>query len=330
MRASLIVLLLICAFGCATTKITIARLAPPRYPIKGGKKLAVVNFKSPPTAPSAGAKVASSFVSKLAPTHYYRLMERSRMDSILAEHRLAQTEYVDPAQAKELGRILNVDYIITGEVNAFSVEDEDTFEQETRTRIAGYYYDNRGRRMARFETYYVDVPVKVRRATVSAAFRMINVDTSHIIVGESKTANFRKRGYGSGGIASLPSCDFLLNKLADEVTRYFATLIAPHPVRDIRSLEKGKTPECKRGVKLAQSGLWDEATSAWERALAIRPDDAAPYNNLGVAAEEHGDYERACEYYQKALRMMPNKRSYMDNLENARHLKEDYARTPKR
>lgn len=321
-----VLLLLLILAGCATTQISIHRLEPPKYPIQGGKILAVVNFKSPDYESSAGEIFASSFVSRLAPTKYYTLMERSRMDQIIAEHRLAQTEYADPDKVIELGKILNVDYIITGEVNAFSVEDINTFEQEERTRIAGYYVDRQGMRRPRLQVYFVDVPVKIREATVSASFRMVNVETSRIIVGESKTLNNKKRGYGSDGIASLPSRDSLLTSLTDQLTDYFTTLIAPHPVQDTRKLEKGKTAKCKDGFRLARSGLWEEATAAWEEALQVRSDDPAPYNNLGVSAEMRGDYEKACECYSKALSLDPKKELYMKHLKNAKQLRDLYNR----
>ena len=312
--------------GCARTNILIRRIEPPKYPIKGGKILAVINFKAPANDPSAGEKVAGAFVSKLAPSRYYELMERSRMDSIMAERRLAQTDLVDPNKAIELGKILNAQYIVSGEVNAYDVEDVKMMEQEERTRIAGYYSDRQGRRMARYETYFVDVPVMVRGATVSASFRMVNVETSEIIVAESRTASFKRRAKGSGEIGSLPPRDEILNRLSDEVTGYFAAMIAPHPVQEEKVLEKGKTADCKRGVRLAQSGLWDEAVSSWERGLDLRPDDPAPYNNLGVAAEVQGDYDKAIDYYTKALKIKPNDRLYMDNLHDAQRLKKIYSR----
>jgi curli biogenesis system outer membrane secretion channel CsgG len=321
-----ILFLLLVVFGCTTAQISINRLEPPKYPIQGGKILAVVNFKSPDYDPSAGEIFASSFVSRLAPTRYYNLMERSHMDQIMAEHRLAQTEYADPDKAIELGKILNADYIITGEVNAFSVEDQNTFEREERSRIVGYYVDHKGIRRPRIQVYFVDVPVKIREATVSASFRMVNVETSRIIVGESKTLNSKKRGYGSDGIASLPSRDSLLTNLTDQITDYFTTLIAPYPVQDTRRLEKGKTDKCKEGFRLARSGLWEEATAAWEESLQVRLDDPAPYNNLGVSAEMRGDYEKACEYYSRALSMEPKNELYMKHLKNAKHLKDLYNR----
>jgi len=315
--------------GCSTTQIAIKRMAPPKFPIKGGKRLAVVDFQSPPSAPSAGSRVASSFASKLAPTRYYNMMERSRMDDIIAEHRFSQTEYVNPEHALELGRILNVDYILTGEVNAYTAEDEDIYEQEERSRIMGYYRDRHGHKRPRVKTYFVDVPVKVRRATVSASFRLINVETSEIVVGESKTATFQRRGKGTSGIASLPTRDYILTKLTDEVTGYFARLIAPYPAVDERTLVNGKTPQCKNGVKLAESGLWEKAESAWKEAVRLRPDDPAPYNNLGVAAEVRRDYEKACEFYTRALELKPDKSLFMSHLNSAKYLLKIYNRDPK-
>ncbi len=143
---------------------------------------------------------------------------------------------------------------------------------------------------------------------------------------ESKTLNSHKRAYGSGEIASLPSKDQMLSRLVDDLTAYFTTLIAPYPVRDERTLEKGKTPECKTGYNLARTGLWDEAALEWEKAITARPDDPAPYNNLGVEAEVRGDYDKACDYYSKALHMNYDSKLYMNHLNNAKKLQELYHR----
>ncbi|HOE64788.1 MAG TPA: DUF6340 family protein [Candidatus Sumerlaeota bacterium] len=319
-------MMLIILTGCGSTRIIISRIEPPKYPIKGGKILAVVDFKSPPEAPDAGERIASSFVSKLAPTKYYQLMERSRMDAIFMEHKFSQTDYVDESKAIEMGKMLNAHYLITGEVTGCSVEDQKMTEQKAETRITGYYHDYQGRLIPRFETFYVDVPVLVRSGTVAAAFRMINVETSEVIVGDRYQASFQKKAFGSGEIAALPSADDLLNRLMDEVTTNLAKIIAPHKVTDSRRLEKGKTPPCKNGVNLARNGLWDEAASSWERAIALRPDDPAPYNNLGVFSEVQGDYDRAIDYYEKALRIKPDNEIYMCSINEARRLKRLFSR----
>ncbi len=312
--------------GCSTVGISINRVEPPKYPISGGKTLAVLNFKSPDNFPDAGERIASAFISNLIPSGYYRIMERARMESILAEQRFSQSAYVDPDQASKVGKLLDVDYIITGEVTAYTVEDQENFEKEMRTRIAGYYIDNYGRQQANVETYWVDIPVMVRSAAVAASFRLINVETGEVIVGQSRGAEATEKSGGTRGASALPSREAMVGRLTNEVTAFFTNLIAPHPVADHRTLQKGKTPACKQGVKLAQSGLWDRAEELWQTARSQRPDDPAPLNNLGVAFEIRGDYENAAKLYSQALQIKPAEQIYMNHLRQVRDLLNLYNR----
>lgn len=60
------------------------------------------------------------------------------------------------------------------------------------------------------------------------------------------------------------------------------------------------------GIKVAQRGLWKEATYRWERAVEIDPTYAAAWNNLAVAYEQQGQFDAARKAYEKALRLDPD------------------------
>jgi Tfp pilus assembly protein PilF len=55
------------------------------------------------------------------------------------------------------------------------------------------------------------------------------------------------------------------------------------------------------GIRVAQSGLWKEATYRWERAVKIDPTYAAAWNNLAIGYEQEGRFEDAQKAYEKAL-----------------------------
>ena len=60
------------------------------------------------------------------------------------------------------------------------------------------------------------------------------------------------------------------------------------------------------GIKVAQRGLWKEATYRWERAVEIDPTYPAAWNNLAVAYEQQGQLDQARKAYEKALELDPN------------------------
>lgn len=59
------------------------------------------------------------------------------------------------------------------------------------------------------------------------------------------------------------------------------------------------------GIQVAQRGLWREAIYRWERATQLDPTYAAAFNNLAVAYEHEGLLQKAREAYEKALALEP-------------------------
>lgn len=64
--------------------------------------------------------------------------------------------------------------------------------------------------------------------------------------------------------------------------------------------------EARFGVDVARRGLWREAIYRWERAVELDASYAAALNNLGVAYEHEGQLEKARQAYEKALAIEPN------------------------
>jgi superkiller protein 3 len=81
-------------------------------------------------------------------------------------------------------------------------------------------------------------------------------------------------------------------------------LTAPAIARaaDARSESK---QEVEFGIKVAQSGLWNEALYRWEKAVELDPTYAAAWNNLAIAYEHEGKFDEAKKAYEKALQLDP-------------------------
>lgn len=65
---------------------------------------------------------------------------------------------------------------------------------------------------------------------------------------------------------------------------------------------------------MAKKGHWREALFRFEKAAAMKPDDAEIQNNLAVAYEAVGEAARALAVYRRALELAPDdakiKRNY--------------------
>jgi len=62
----------------------------------------------------------------------------------------------------------------------------------------------------------------------------------------------------------------------------------------------------QRGVAFAQEGRLDEASSCFQQALQLQPDDADSHNNLGIVLDLQGKREEAIAEYHRALRLRPH------------------------
>ena len=67
-------------------------------------------------------------------------------------------------------------------------------------------------------------------------------------------------------------------------------------------------------------GLWQEAIYRWERAVAIDPDYAAAWNNLGIAYEHEGLFDKAREAYERALDLEPDNMMIQQNYDLFREI----------
>ncbi|MGB3559429.1 MAG: tetratricopeptide repeat protein, partial [Geitlerinemataceae cyanobacterium] len=59
------------------------------------------------------------------------------------------------------------------------------------------------------------------------------------------------------------------------------------------------------GFSLYQQGLFDEAIVAYQKAIAVQPEEATIHSLLGQAFGKKGDIERAIESYQRAIELSP-------------------------
>jgi Tfp pilus assembly protein PilF len=76
------------------------------------------------------------------------------------------------------------------------------------------------------------------------------------------------------------------------------------------------------GIKVAQNGLWKEATYRWEKATQIDPTYAQAWNNLAIGYEYAGRFEEAEAAYQRALKLDPNNAMIQHNYELFKELNE--------
>lgn len=71
--------------------------------------------------PSQG--VSDMLTTKLVQDGYYTVVERSRIEAILAEQNLGESGRIDASTAAQIGRILGVDAVVIGSITRFNLEE---------------------------------------------------------------------------------------------------------------------------------------------------------------------------------------------------------------
>ena len=69
------------------------------------------------------------------------------------------------------------------------------------------------------------------------------------------------------------------------------------------------------GIQVAQRGLWKEAIYRWERATQLDPTYAAAFNNLAVAYEQAGQLDKARAAYEKGVALDPENAMIRQNFD---------------
>ena len=134
-----------------------------------------------------GKGMADQVMSELLEDGTFRVIERKKLDTILAEQDFAHSDRADPGAAKlsKLGKVLGVRYIITGSITKFGGEDK-----AKGGRIKG-----------------IGVGIGKAKTEVSLTARLVDTTTGEVLLaakgeGVSKKGggfSFSKSGLGSYG-----------------------------------------------------------------------------------------------------------------------------------
>jgi curli biogenesis system outer membrane secretion channel CsgG len=174
-KTSLVTLALVTLLAACAPQVK--PIAPPT--VGPRLRVAVVEFENKTTyGQRLGTAAADILVTELAKTDRFILIERSKLDKLLAEQKLGMTGVVDPATAAQMGKVLGAAAIVTGAVSEFGVQtrSNDMLITESKKQIA--------------------------RAVVDV--RIINTETSQILYAESGTGEVTSStgtflGLGSSG-----------------------------------------------------------------------------------------------------------------------------------
>jgi curli biogenesis system outer membrane secretion channel CsgG len=143
-----------------------------------------------------GKGIADLIVDELVNDGSYRVIERKRLDAILAEQNFSNSDRADPSAASvaKIGKALGVKYLIVGSITKFGTENKDT-------RVGGGGFGG-----GRFGLG--SVGTSKGKATVAITARLIDTSTGEIMAsaraeGTSKRSGLMLGGGGGGGAGAI-------------------------------------------------------------------------------------------------------------------------------
>lgn len=147
-------------------------VAAPALAQQNRPRIAVMNFENNSTwtywGDNLGRAAADELVTQLLNSGDFTVIERTQLESVIAEQKLGASGAVDASTAARIGKILGVQFILTGSITQFSIE-------RTRVGFGGF-----GAAVANAESK-VDV-------------RLISTETAEILVGLEGQGNKRMGG----------------------------------------------------------------------------------------------------------------------------------------
>lgn len=147
-----------------------------------------------------GKGISDLIVDELVNDGSYRIIERKRLDAILAEQNFSNSDRADPEAAKvaKLGKALGVKFLVVGSITKFGTENKDM-------KVGGGMFGGGRLGLGRVGT-------SKGKATVAITARVIDTTTGEIMAsakgeGTSKRSGLLLEGGGFGGAGGFGGID---------------------------------------------------------------------------------------------------------------------------
>jgi len=305
-------LLALLVVGCAAPRAGFQIRLPAEIDVGDIDRVAVAEFDG---LRDSGRLVAAKLTEGIVAEGRFRMFEREKLEAILDERDFSQSDVVDPATAHEL-KLLGVDALIFGIVDAYGVDDQTGYTTVEEERATGETEvvmeegeDGELHEVVRdvYETVTVQREHVLREGTMGVTFRMANVHTGEIVAIKAETAHFSERAWADERHRLRPK-DVILDGLAREVSARFLRQIQPQWAGRSVTFEKNDLPGTEVGIAYAQSGLWPEAALELQATARTHPGEPTAHYNLGVARYALGDYVAAGYAMRQAIALDPRDR----------------------
>jgi tetratricopeptide (TPR) repeat protein len=267
------------AFLASCTTITIDAPQPAELSLGRGSRISIV-----PEAGSDCGELAHALFQLFAAQGYYQLVDRANIGATMQERQFQRMSFVEDRAG---GRIKGVDAFIYLQAEGLSGSQSDS---------SSYTYD--GKTITNYSTKTT--------ANYIANYRAVMTGSSQIAGGRRIELSDSQSAFSSDGYPAAPDPYPLIAGMRNKAAQQIFGSLHPSVLKIRRVIGGTKSNSAKQAVRLANAGLWREATTAAEQGVREVPTDPEARYILAIVYQGTGRYADADRLLREIVAMSPN------------------------
>lgn len=301
--------------GCAEVKIPIQVTHHAEINMTTYKQIAIAEIKG-----NMGQSFSDTFKDSLVESNRFQVVERARLDQLLKELNLSQSDLADETKRVKLGKLLSASAMIAGHTEG-KYDEETTYQDATCS--------SGSKKEGNYRKYSCKNYTRRGEVKTGGSIDVIDIQTGQII--KSKTLNnscSEKTSATDATPAGIDKDSLFGQCLSKNVSTFLKAIIPWTEVVQASFVKDDAIPDLEKGINQVKMGemaeaikIFSNAAKAAETNPAIKPKSIAnAYWNLGLAYEYTWEFDKAIELFKKAFSLNADE-TYIKEKANAESLK---------
>jgi tetratricopeptide (TPR) repeat protein len=250
-----------------------------------------------------GRDFSSEVKNKLVESERFKVIDRSRMDAILKELNLSQSDLTESKNRAKLGKLLSASALITGYLDGKYKED-----RSSKKGTCYEYLGNGEKREYSCTTYYREGTYSTTYST-NGSIDVVDVETGEILRSKALSAAYVSKTSATDATpASIDKDSLYTSCLQDNVGTFIKSIAPWEETVQVPFKKDGDIPALERGINQAKMGEMEEAIKIFASAAKAAEGNAeidsesiaTAYWDLGLAYEYTWKLDKAIEAFKKA------------------------------
>lgn len=301
--------------GCSTVKVPMQVTHPAEICMNKYKQVAIGDISG-----NLGQSFGDGIKNELVENDRFTVVDRSRMNQIMAELNLSQSDLSESKNRLKLGKMMCASAMISGHVDGNYKENLTYETRKCGDEESGYYKCRYYTRTGKYKT--------------NGSIDVIDIETGQII--RSKVLNASSSDsnscYSSDGKPAPIDKDALSSSALSDNLATFLKSIAPWTeILQVPFVKDGDIPDLERGINQIKIGDNEKAIETFSRAAKsaetnpeIDPETIAKaYFNIGLTQCFTCNHDAAIDAFKKAYSLDPDD-DYLKWVKTAKAHKSEY------